>query len=69
MYIPYEMLQAETLRQVVEEFVSREGTDYGLREFSLAEKVQHVMRQLQHGEASIVFDPATESCSIVRLHD
>jgi hypothetical protein len=58
-------LSPETLRAVVESFVLREGTDYGEREYSLQQKVAHVMRQLERGEAHIVFDPATESVQIV----
>jgi uncharacterized protein YheU (UPF0270 family) len=43
----------------------REGTDYGAREFSLDEKVAHVVRQLERGEVKIVFDRHTESVHIV----
>jgi uncharacterized protein YheU (UPF0270 family) len=53
------------LRGVVESFVLREGTDYGEREFSLDQKVEHVLRQLRRGEARIMFDPATETVGIV----
>ena len=63
--IPHEELSAEALQGVVEAFVLREGTDYGEREYSLREKVAHVLRQLERGEARIVFDPATESVDIV----
>lgn len=63
--IPYTELSPEALRGVIESFVLREGTDYGDREFSLEEKTAHVIRQLQRGEAHIIFDPATESVDIV----
>lgn len=63
--IPKERLEPETLRRLVEEFVSREGTDYGMREYSLEEKIGHVMKQLDRGDARIVFDPETESCNII----
>lgn len=63
--IPYRELSADALRGLIESFVLREGTEYGAREFSLDEKVAHVMRQLQRDEARIVFDPATESVDIV----
>jgi uncharacterized protein len=58
-------LSVEALRGVVEAFVLREGTEYGMRDYSLDEKVAHVMRQLESGEARIVFYPATESVDIV----
>ena len=65
MQIPYHELTRDALRGVVEAFILREGTDYGAREFSLDEKVAHVMAQLQRGEAQIVFDPETQSVDIV----
>ena len=63
--IPHTELSADALRGVVESFVLREGTDYGEREFSLEQKLAHVYRQLERGEARIVFDPSTESIDIV----
>jgi uncharacterized protein YheU (UPF0270 family) len=62
--IPHKELSADALRGVVESFVLREGTDYGERELSLEQKVSHVLRQLERGEARIVFDPNTESVDI-----
>ena len=64
--VPYTELAQELLHAVVESYVLREGTDYGEREFSLQEKVAHVIGQLKSGEARIVFDPDTESVSIIR---
>jgi uncharacterized protein len=63
--VPYQELSADALRGVVESFVLREGTDYGEREFSLEQKLAHVYRQLEDGEAQIVFDPNTESVHIM----
>jgi uncharacterized protein len=65
--IPHQELSAEALRGVVESFVLREGTDYGEREVQLEQKVAHVLRQLERGEARIMFDPNTESIDIVPL--
>ncbi len=65
MEIPYQKLEPEILRAVIVEFVTREGTDYGDRVFSLDEKVAAVQRQLDDGTARIVFDPETESCNVV----
>ena len=58
-------LAPDTLRAVIESFVLREGTDYGLHETSLDDKVAQVLTQLRTGKAHIVFDPATESVTIV----
>ena len=63
--IPHRELSETALRGVVESFVLREGTDYGQRDYSLEEKIAAVMRQLDRGEAAIVFDPETETVSIV----
>jgi uncharacterized protein YheU (UPF0270 family) len=51
---------------VIEEFVSREGTDYDF-EVALDAKVQAVMRQLEQGRVCVVFDPQSESCDIVSV--
>jgi uncharacterized protein YheU (UPF0270 family) len=64
--VPYTELAADLLHAVVESFVLREGTDYGEKEFSLEDKVAHVIGQLRRGEARIVFDPETETVSIMR---
>ena len=62
--IPLKELSPEALRGVVEAFVLREGTEYGVQEFTLDEKVAHVMRQLERGEAHVVFDPESETVDI-----
>jgi uncharacterized protein len=64
--VPYTELAADLLHAVIESFVLREGTDYGEKEFSLQDKVARVMAQLKKGEAKIVFDPDTDSVTIVR---
>src|ERR1700736_1088944 len=64
-FVPHAELSADALPGVVESFVLREGTDYGEREFSLEQKLAHVYRQLECGEAQIVFDPNTETIDIV----
>lgn len=65
--VPHRELSPDALAGVVESFVLREGTDYGDREYSLPEKVAHVMRQLDRGEAQIIFDPNTETVDIVAV--
>jgi hypothetical protein len=65
MRIPHTALAEATLRNLVEEFVTREGTDYGGRTYSLDEKVAQVRRQLDQGKVSIVYDPHTSTCHIL----
>lgn len=62
--VPVAELAPEILQALVESFVLREGTDYGVEEVPLASKVAQVIRQLQRREARIVFDPVTESVDI-----
>ena len=64
-----EQLSPGALRGLVEEFVTREGTDYGGGDWSLEDKVAQVFRQLNSGEARIVFDLESESASIVTRDD
>jgi uncharacterized protein YheU (UPF0270 family) len=63
--VPYASLNPDTLRALVEEFVTRQGTDYGLREKTLDEKVADVMRQLEREEAKIVYDAKSQTANIV----
>ena len=63
--VPPDDLAPETLRALAEAFVVREGTDYGRQEVSFEAKVAQVLRQLEHGDAQILFDPATETVDIV----
>ena len=67
--IPYGQLSPEALQGVVEEFVTRDGTDYGEVEVSLETKIAQVMNQLKSGTAVIVFDQKTETCTIMRSDD
>ena len=67
--VPEGALSREALEGLVEEFVTREGTDYGEREHSLAEKCQAVMRQLARREVAIVFDFESESTTLVRREE
>jgi len=63
--IPYEQVSADALQGLVEGFILRDGTDYGLVEASLEEKVAQVMLQLERDEVQVVFDDASESASLM----
>jgi uncharacterized protein YheU (UPF0270 family) len=63
--VPHGELEPDTLRAVIESFVLREGTDYGLVELTLDDKVARVMRQLTRGDARILFDPESESITLI----
>ncbi len=63
--VDYQMLQPETLAKLIQEFVMREGTDYGAVEATLEKKTEDIRRQLQRKDLKIVFDLTSETCSIV----
>jgi len=65
--VPHTELSGEALRGVVESFVLREGTDYGERDVAHETKVEQVIRQLERGEARILFDPLDSSVTIVAV--
>lgn len=67
--IPHRSLAAPVLRAVIEDFVTREGTDYGLHEHSFEQKHDAVARQLEKGEVFIVFNAESESVSLVRREE
>ncbi|MSE19599.1 YheU family protein, partial [Pantoea agglomerans] len=54
MIIPWQQVSPETLENLIETFVLREGTDYGEQERSLIDKVADVRRQLETGEVVLV---------------
>jgi uncharacterized protein YheU (UPF0270 family) len=63
--VPWQELSRDALQGVIESFVLREGTDYGEREVSMDAKCAQVRRALERGEAWVIFDPQTNSVSIV----
>ena len=65
MVIPHGALSADALRGVIEEFVTREGTDYGGVHIPLNAKVEQVRSQLEDGQAVLVYDDETKSCNII----
>ena len=64
MIIPHRGLSHEALHGVIEAFVTREGTDYGVQDVPLATKVFQMQRQLDAGTAVLVYDEDTDSCTI-----
>ncbi len=65
MIIPWQELEADTLENLIETFVLREGTDYGEQERSLVQKVADVRRQLERGDVVLVWSELHESINIM----
>jgi uncharacterized protein YheU (UPF0270 family) len=63
--VPYERLDPETLRNVIQEFVTRDGADWGEAGCTLEDKVGQVMQQLRSRKVKIVFDLNSETTNIV----
>ncbi len=63
--IPPNQMSPGALQGMIEEFVTRDGTDYGDRETELAKKVAQVSAQLQSGQAGIFFYPDSETFQIL----
>ena len=68
MLIPYDHLEADTLTRLIEDFVTRDGTDNG-DETPLETRVQRVRYALNKQQAFIVFDPDSQQCTLMLKHD
>ena len=64
--VPPDALSPRALVGLIEEFITREGTDYGPREHSFDEKRTSVMRLIAQGEVAILFDTKTETTTLQR---
>jgi uncharacterized protein YheU (UPF0270 family) len=62
--VPHRELSEEALQGLLEEFVSRDGTDSGYTKLSLQQRVDQVRRQLDRGEVVVVYNPTTQSANI-----
>ena len=65
MIIPWQQVSPETLENLIETFVLRDGTDYGEQERSLIDKVADVRRQLKTGEVVLVWSELHVSVNIM----
>ena len=63
--IPWQKLSPEAFEGMLEELVSRDGTDYGEQEVGLEDKVAQLRLALEEGRAFIAFDPESESWAVL----
>lgn len=63
--VPWDKLSPAVLSNVIEEFVTREGTEYGETDVPLATKVAQVRRQLDKGDIVVLFDGKSETVNLV----
>jgi uncharacterized protein YheU (UPF0270 family) len=65
MIVPYEKLSTEALRGLIEEFVTRPGTDTGYTEGSLEDNVEMVLMQLKLGDVLVVYDATLQTANLI----
>jgi len=64
-----DQLSPESILGVIEEFVSRDGTYYGMTDVPFETKMQQVKRQLKSGQSVLVYDEAMQTCNILSAED
>ncbi len=67
--IPYDQLSTDALTGVLEEYASREGTEYGVQDVPLASKVAQLKAQLVNNSACVVFDEDSGTCNLMLSAD
>jgi len=65
MIVPFNKIPSTTLVNLIKEFVLREGTDYGLEDASIEQKIEDVKRQLEQGTVVIVYSELHETINIL----
>lgn len=63
--VPVAAITPDTLDRLLEEFATRDGTDYGVRETVLEERVAQLRRRLENGEAQLIYDSDSEVWDIL----
>lgn len=66
--VPLDRIKPDTLRRMVEEFVTREWSELADADFTVEEKIGHVMQQFKDNKIKVVFDLTSETCNIVPRH-
>jgi uncharacterized protein YheU (UPF0270 family) len=67
--IPVNKLSHRALKGVIEEFISRNGTDYGEAEASPETIFKQVKHKLENGTAVLIFDDETATTNIFLTDD
>ena len=64
MIIPWQELEEQTLINIIESIILREGTDYGLHEQTFEQKKKALLNRIRQGSAVIVWSELHESIDI-----
>ncbi|QTH62861.1 YheU family protein [Psychrosphaera ytuae] len=65
MIVPWQQLNPDTLESILEEFIMREGTDYGEYEVSLDDKKSQLQEQLRRGDIVLVYSELHETVNLM----
>lgn len=65
MRVPHKLLTPGALRAIVEEFVTRDGTDHT----GVERRIESILRQLEIGSAELHFEQSTATCNILPIAD
>jgi uncharacterized protein YheU (UPF0270 family) len=63
--VPYDRINPETLRNMIQEFVTRDGADWDEVGGALEDKVARVIKQLKNKQVKVVFDLNSKTANIV----
>ena len=64
-----EKISHQALEGLIKEFILREGTDYGVKVYTLEEKIEKVKKQLNSGIIIIAYDAELESTTLIKSED
>lgn len=64
--VPYEQLDPQTLRRMIEDFITAEWSDFGAEHSELEGKIDQVLRQLKKKRAKVVFNLESQAVNIVK---
>lgn len=67
--IPFASLSADAQLGVIDDFIWREGTDYGFHEVAHESKQDQIRRQIEDGRVKLVFDPGLQSVTLMTERD
>lgn len=67
MDIPHQELEPSTLKNIITEFVTRDGTDYGHVELSMESKIKRVKKMLDEGVIKLIYDEENECVNVVEV--
>ena len=65
MIIPLDKISDETLTAIIEDFILREGTDYGDIDVTNTDKISQIKAQLKQGTIVLAYSELYESVNIL----